>query len=133
MLAEIHSCLIYNLRTVNFQRHSAVLSLVRHRDAMMAVDEVDVDDSGATKDRDGFGVSVDDLIATMGDVGNNWERVPLRHAEGRLGWEEAMFGCIKDVRDLLRNIHAFVHHAIARRLGEVPSPSTGPHAASVRP
>jgi bromodomain adjacent to zinc finger domain protein 1A len=99
MLAEIHSCLIYNLRTVSFQRHSAVLSLVRHRDLKMEVDgEIDVDDSGSLKDKDGFGVSIDNLISTMGDVGNNWERVPLRHADGRQGWEEAMFGCIKDVR-----------------------------------
>lgn len=44
-----------------------------------------------------FGVSTDDLIGAMADVGNNWERVPLRHTEGREGWEDALVGCLKDV------------------------------------
>lgn len=47
-----------------------------------------------------LGVSVDDLTTAMADVGNNWERVPLRHAEGREGWEEALVGCLKDVSNL---------------------------------
>jgi len=34
----------------------------------------------------------------MLEVGNNWERVPLRAAEGREGWEEALVGCLTDVR-----------------------------------
>ena len=44
-----------------------------------------------------WGVSIDDLIGAMADVGNNWERVPLRHTEGRDGWEDALVGCLKDV------------------------------------
>lgn len=48
-----------------------------------------------------FGVSIDDLIGAMADVGNNWERVPLRHTEGRDGWEDALVGCLKDVGILI--------------------------------
>jgi hypothetical protein len=44
-----------------------------------------------------YGVSIEELTAAMAEIGNNWERVPLRHAEGREGWEEAMVGCLKDV------------------------------------
>ncbi|KAF7339722.1 Chromatin remodeling complex protein [Mycena sanguinolenta] len=43
-----------------------------------------------------LGVSIDELTAAMTEVGNNWERVALRHSEGREGWEEALFGCLKD-------------------------------------
>ena len=87
LLAEIHSTLIYNLRTVAFQRHSALVSLLRLKDELM--------DEGRSNEL--FGVSIDDLSAAMADVGNNWERVPLRHTEGREGWEEALLGCLKDV------------------------------------
>ena len=87
LLAEIHSTLIYNLRTVPFTRHSAVLSLLRLKEQM----EVD-----GTPDED-LGVSIEQLSAAMADVGNNWERVPLRHSEGREGWEDALLGCLKDV------------------------------------
>lgn len=48
-------------------------------------------------DMDVLGVSLDSLVAAMADVGNNWERVPLRHAENREGWEDALLGCLKDV------------------------------------
>jgi bromodomain adjacent to zinc finger domain protein 1A len=37
----------------------------------------------------------------MADVGNNWERVPLRFSENRSGWEDAMVGALKDVRIIL--------------------------------
>lgn len=50
------------------------------------------------EDKGEFGVSLDELTAAMADVGSNWERVPLRHSEGREGWEDAMLGCLKDVR-----------------------------------
>jgi hypothetical protein len=33
----------------------------------------------------------------VAEVGNNWERVALRHSDGRDGWEDALFGCLKDV------------------------------------
>ena len=84
LLGEIHSTLIYNLRTVPFTRHSAVLSLLRLQDTL-------------EEDHRVLGVTVDELAAAMADVGNNWERVPLRHTEMRQGWEEALLGCLKDV------------------------------------
>jgi bromodomain adjacent to zinc finger domain protein 1A len=87
LLAEVHSTLIYNLRTVTFQRHSALVSLLRLKD--------ELGEEGRPTEQ--FGVSIDDLSAAMADVGNNWERVPLRHTEGREGWEEALLGCLKDV------------------------------------
>ncbi|KAJ7130061.1 chromatin remodeling complex protein [Mycena crocata] len=87
LLAEVHSTLIYNLRTVQFQRHSALVSLLRLRDSRA--------DEGREDDRL-LGVSIDELTAAMAEVGNNWERVPLRHSEGREGWEDALFGCLKD-------------------------------------
>lgn len=83
MLAEIHSTLIYNLRTVPFTRHSAVLSLLRLKDTLEADHEL-------------FGVTIDDLTIAMTEVGNNWERVPLRHVDMREGWEDALVGCLKD-------------------------------------
>ena len=46
--------------------------------------------------------SVQDLVAAMADVGNNWERVPLKPSEGRQGWEEALIGCMKDVSNLVK-------------------------------
>ena len=81
LIAEVHSSLVYNLRTVTFQRHSAVMSL-------MNAPEADADD---------LGVTVEELTTAMTDVGNNWERTPLRHGEGREGWEESLVGCLKDV------------------------------------
>lgn len=84
MLAEIHSTLIYNLRTVPFTRHSAVLSLLRLKDTL-------------EEDHELFGVTIDDLTMAMTEVGNNWERVPLRHVDMREGWEDALVGCLKDV------------------------------------
>ncbi|KAF5382960.1 hypothetical protein D9757_006384 [Collybiopsis confluens] len=87
LLAETHSTLIYNLRTVPFARHSAVLSLLRRKEQLEA-DGLD--------DAEYLGVNTDQLSAAMSDIGNNWERVPLRHSEGREGWEEALIGCLKD-------------------------------------
>ncbi|KAF9015331.1 chromatin remodeling complex protein [Cyathus striatus] len=87
LLSEIHSTLIYNLRTVPFQRHSAILSLLKVKE--------DLQKQGRENEKV-LGVSVDDLTGAMADLGNNWERVPLRHTEGREGWEEALLGCLKD-------------------------------------
>lgn len=84
LLGEIHSTLIYNLRTVPFTRHSAVLSLLRLQDTLEEEHRV-------------LSVSIDELAGAMADVGNNWERIPLRHNEMRDGWEEALLGCLKDV------------------------------------
>jgi hypothetical protein len=88
LLAEVHSTLIYNLRTVAFARHSAVLSLLRRKEQL---------ESQGLEDDEFFGVDTDQLSAAVSDIGNNWERVPLRFSEGREGWEEALVGCLKDV------------------------------------
>ena len=96
LIAEIHSTLIYNLRTVPFTRHSAVVSLLDLRSKLGGDHRV-------------LGVTLDDLTSAAADIGNNWERAPLRHAEGREGWEESLVGCLKDVRlfDLyLRRLNA---------------------------
>ncbi|KAI0307853.1 ATP-utilizing chromatin assembly and remodelling N-terminal-domain-containing protein [Multifurca ochricompacta] len=86
LIAEIHASLIYNLRTVTFQRHSAVMALM----------------STSDKDDDKSGITIEELTTAMADIGNNWERTPLRHSEGREGWEESLVGCLKDVsRDLV--------------------------------
>jgi bromodomain adjacent to zinc finger domain protein 1A len=81
LIAEIHSSLVYNLRTVTFQRHSAVMSLM----------------SASEDGEDDLGITIEELTTAMADVGNNWERTPLRHGEGREGWEESLVGCLKDV------------------------------------
>ena len=38
---------------------------------------------------DDLGITTEELTTAMADIGNNWERTPLRHVEGREGWEEA--------------------------------------------
>ena len=73
-------------------RHNATVSLLRQKE--------EVEENGQDL-QPVFGVKLDDLLAAMADVGNNWERVPLRHAEGREGWEDALVGCLKDVRIIL--------------------------------
>lgn len=88
LLAEVHSTLIYNLRTVPFARHSAVLSLLKRKEQLEAEGK---------QDEVYLGVTTDQLSSAVSDIGNNWERVPLRHSEGREGWEEALIGCLKDV------------------------------------
>lgn len=87
LISEIHSTLIYNLRTVPFNRHSAVVSLLEH------VDSPDPDEPV-------FGITTSTLIDAVRDIGNNWERAPLRLGEGREGWEESLIGCLKDVSSL---------------------------------
>lgn len=84
LLCEIHATLIYNLRTVPFNRHSAVLSLFHAKDTL-------------EEEHRFWGVTIDSLAAVMADVGNNWERVPLRTQDARAGWEDALVGCLKDV------------------------------------
>lgn len=89
ILAEVHSTLVYNLRTVPFTRHSLLLSLLKAKDE---------GEQEGLPDEAPYGVTMDMLTTAMADVGNNWERVPLRFSEGRDGWEEAVVGCLKDVR-----------------------------------
>ncbi|KAJ2918942.1 hypothetical protein MD484_g1379, partial [Candolleomyces efflorescens] len=91
LLAEVHSTLVYNLRTVPFVRHSLLLSLLKHKEDQ---------EQAELEDEMPYGVSMDTLTAGMADVGNNWERVPLRFSEGREGWEEAVVGCLKDHANL---------------------------------
>ena len=80
LIAETHAILIYNLRTIPFTRQTAITSILNDPNASMV-----------------FGVSPDELTDVMFEVGNNWERVPLRGMEGREGWEEALIGCLTDV------------------------------------
>jgi hypothetical protein len=63
------------------------------------------------------GVTLYDVVEAMGDIGNNWERVALRHQEGRDGWQDALFGCLKDVSYLDSSPWRFVTKALitARR------------------
>lgn len=75
------------MRTVPFIRHSAVLHFLRDKDAI----DVESDEDNI------LGVSIEQLTTAMSEHGNNWERVPLRHSEGREGWEDALIGCLKDV------------------------------------
>ena len=51
--------------------------------------------------------SIDTLTEALADIGNNWERVPLKHADGRTGWQEALIGCLKDV--CLSNFSSFYY------------------------
>ncbi|KAI0824248.1 chromatin remodeling complex protein [Trametes gibbosa] len=122
LLAEIHATLIYILRSVGFNRHSAVVSLVDLKQEQGSDNEV-------------FGVTIDQLTAAMADVGNSWERAPLRHAEGREGWEESLVGCLKDhanmenfprLREILTRI-LFTADQLPDTAGSsAPSPSTSP-------
>jgi bromodomain adjacent to zinc finger domain protein 1A len=106
LLAEVHSTLIYNLRTVSFQRHSAVRSMLQYQDKTYNED----DDSSHDDGDQIFGVSVEQLSAAMADVGNNWERAPLRASEGRDGWEDSLVGCLKDVSKLRRQSSDFCNN-----------------------
>jgi hypothetical protein len=82
---------------VPFVRHSLLLSLLKHKEDQ---EQTDLEDDMP------YGVSMDTLTTAMADVGNNWERVPLRFSEGREGWEEAVVGCLKDVsRIIFSRIH----------------------------
>ncbi|CDO72325.1 hypothetical protein BN946_scf184977.g22 [Trametes cinnabarina] len=120
LLSEIHATLIYNLRTIPFNRHSAVMSLVDYKQ-----------EHG---DNELLGVSIDQLTAAMADVGNNWERAPLRHSEGREGWEESLVGCLKDhanlenfprLREILTRL-LFAPDDTDASGSAAPSPSTSP-------
>ncbi|KXN89866.1 Imitation switch two complex protein 1 [Leucoagaricus sp. SymC.cos] len=116
LLAEVHSNLVYNLRTVSFTRHSATMSLLRLKETLEPDHQV-------------FGVTIEDLTSAMAEVGNNWERVPLRHVEGREGWEDALVGCLKDLANVdnfprLREILTLLFFAPAEDAAESNSPDT---------
>ncbi|EIW64756.1 chromatin remodeling complex protein [Trametes versicolor FP-101664 SS1] len=122
LLGEIHATLIYILRTVGFERHSAIVSLVD-----------DSKEKGG--DNEVFGVTIDQLTAAMADVGNNWERAPLRHSEGREGWEESLVGCLKDhatlenfprLREILTRILFSADGAQDPISSAAPTPSNSP-------
>lgn len=86
----MHSALLYNLRTVPFTRHAAVTSLWQLKE--------EEEEKGEPMEPSlEQGVSLEELINAMQNVGNNWEREPLRHSENRAGWEESLVGCLKDV------------------------------------
>ncbi|KAL4267617.1 Chromatin remodeling complex protein [Pleurotus pulmonarius] len=78
LLGEVHSTLIYNLRSVPFVKYAAVTSLESNGlDSMHGVDR-------------------HTLVSTMYSLSGNWERQPLRSSEGRLGWENCMLSCLVD-------------------------------------
>lgn len=109
LIAEIHSSLVYNLRTVTFQRHSAVMSLM----------------SGSEDGEDDFGITIEELTTAMADLGNNWERTPLRHGEGREGWEESLVGCLKDVCLLFLLAKMFSDSLLACDFSKLSKPASG--------
>ena len=115
LIAEIHSSLIYNLRTVTFQRHSAVMSL------MSASEDGD----------DDLGITIEELTTAMADVGNNWERTPLRYGEGREGWEESLVGCLKDVCLLLFLARISSDCPLACNFDKLSNPSSGLGSSSL--
>ncbi|EPQ60860.1 hypothetical protein GLOTRDRAFT_135465 [Gloeophyllum trabeum ATCC 11539] len=121
LLGEIHSTLIYNLRTVPFVRHNAIMSLLDLKE--------NIADGERPDDRieDSFGVPIATLVDAVADVGNNWERVPLRATEGREGWEDALVGCLKDHADInkLPRLRAiFTQLLFSPESSREPSPST---------
>ena len=91
LIAEIHSCLVYNIRQVASQRNIAMASLY----------EVQQSPQHSGK-HTGNEVSIDQLLEVLRERGNNWERAPLRSTARREGWQEAVIGLLKDVssRDL---------------------------------
>lgn len=97
LIAEIHSTLIYNLRTVTYNRHSALLSLSKQKDDWDMASDLSASEGGGQGTV--LGVTIDGLTTAMTDVGNNWERTALRHSEGREGWQDALLGCLKDHAD----------------------------------
>jgi DDT domain len=117
LIGEVHSSLIYNLRTVTFQRHSAVMSLM----------------SALEDDEDDLGVTIEELTTAMADIGNNWERTPLRHNEGREGWEESLVGCIKDVCLVLVPARVSTDCPIACDLDDLSNSATSLNSSPVRP
>ena len=77
-------------------------------------------------DGDELGVTVEELTTAMADVGNNWERTPLRHSEGREGWEESLVGCLKDVCQLFFfQVRIYIDCSTACDLIKLPNPATG--------
>lgn len=115
--------LIYNIRTVpsppietlvstaadngngngngNNGRVSVATNALRnhYKDEVNASGKVKTNGNGAGNGVGAEGVrpTVEELCFAVDDVGNNWMRVPLRIGEGRMGWEEALVGCLKDV------------------------------------
>ena len=100
LLAEIHSVLIYNLRTVPFERLAGVSSLKALQERNR---QAEIEDG-----KDGV-PSIDDLLVVMSTTGNNWERVPLKHSDSRSGWQEALVGCLKDVCSLYEASISIAH------------------------
>jgi bromodomain adjacent to zinc finger domain protein 1A len=90
MVAEIHTCLVYNLRQLPNQRNTASVSLyAQHQDMLR---------TGTTCGHD---ITIPDLIHALSDRGVGWERMPLRGSEDRECWVEAIVGFLKDVSSKL--------------------------------
>jgi bromodomain adjacent to zinc finger domain protein 1A len=82
LLAEIHTCLAYNIRQVTGVRNTASTSLYESL-------QDDNDDPDA--------YSIHDLLTSLAARGSNWERSPLRSTANRDGWQDAIIGLLKDV------------------------------------
>jgi hypothetical protein len=83
-MAEIHTCLAYNIRQVPGQRNTASTSLY---EASHEHDGLD----------DGLKTTTEELLNALATRGGNWERAPLRNTPDREGWQDAIIGLLKDV------------------------------------
>ncbi|KAJ7071546.1 ATP-utilizing chromatin assembly and remodelling N-terminal-domain-containing protein [Mycena amicta] len=116
LLAEVHTALIHVLRTVPFMRHNAVLSLISP-------------ENGGEETM--YGVSVDELTAAINEHGVNWERAHLKQQDGREGWEDALFGCLKDASPSSFPIFPHLIPLSARYIEQLPDSSSGSDEASI--
>lgn len=79
LIAESHVALMTVLRNQHpTKHHPAVVSLMQEDDGPEDV------------------ISGEDLLNRLEAYGNNWEKVSLKAADGREGWEDALIGCLKD-------------------------------------
>lgn len=84
-MAEVHTCLAYNIRQVTGQRNTASSSLYETYQSSIQVDGESV-------------LPIEELLTALSARGGNWERSPLRNTPNRDGWQDAVIGLIKDVR-----------------------------------
>jgi len=81
LIAEVHVALMGVLRNLYGQKtQPALVSLMQEDDS-----EADL-------------VPVQDLLTRMEPFGQMWDKTPPKTSDGRVGWEDALIGCLKDVR-----------------------------------
>jgi len=105
LIAEIHTCLAYNIRQVPGQRNTASTSLY----------EVDQEGMNSVN-----GPPTEELLNALAARGGNWERAPLRNTPDREGWQDAIIGLLKDhatprnfprLRQIL--VHLLLHSSLS--------------------